>query len=217
MTCPMCGYHGIFISVGRPTRWDACCPQCRSRERHRLIWLWANENGTDKFADKRILHFAPEKVWLGKMRGNPNYETADLYQKGVMHTVDIHDVALPGNSYDIVMCNHVLEHLDDDKTAMQEILRLMKPGGVAVLSVPINTSRQTTYENNAIVDPGLRTKHFAGTDHKRYYGLDFLDRLESAGFCDVKTFRMAPDQEANFSLQRDEWIYIARKAVAETD
>lgn len=212
MTCPMCSYHGIFISVGRPTRWDACCPQCRSRERHRLIWLWAHENGGDKFANKRILHFAPEKVWLQKMRGNPQYETADLYQKGVMHTVDIHQVGLPDNGYDIIMCNHVLEHLDHDLSAMQELFRLLKQGGTAVLSVPINSSRNETYENNAVTEPGLRTKHFGAADHKRYYGLDFSARLESVGFS-VDIYRLPPEMEAKYGLLRDEWIYIARKPV----
>lgn len=105
---------------------------------------------------------------------------------------------------------HVLKHLDDDKSAMRELFRLLKPEGTAVLSVPINTSRHDTYENDAIVEPGLRTKYFGAADHKRYYGLDFASRLESVGF-NVQTYRLSPEMEALYGLLRDEWIYIATK------
>ena len=77
-TCPICGYTGVFISVGHPPRWDARCLNCGSRERHRLLWLWVTEGGGNRLAGKRILHFAPEKVVMRLMRGNPLYETADL-------------------------------------------------------------------------------------------------------------------------------------------
>jgi len=209
-TCPMCGYRGVFISVGRPTRWDARCTQCGCRERHRLTWLWLHENGVNKFAGKRILHFAPEKVWMRKMKGNPQYETADLYQKNVTHSIDITHISIPDHSFDVVMCHHVLEHIDDDNAAMRELFRVLKPEGTAVLSVPINTSRQTTHEDLSITDPALRRKHFGGTDHKRYYGLDFIDKLRAVGF-QVETFRLTPELEAEYGLQRDEWIYIAHK------
>jgi SAM-dependent methyltransferase len=209
-TCPVCDYHGIFISVGKPSRWDARCLQCGCRERHRLTWLWLTEGGGNKFAGKRILHFAPEKVWMKQMRGNPLYETADLLQKGVTHQVDITKIPLPDASYDVVMAHHVLEHIDDDRQAMRELFRLLKPGGTAVLSVPVNASHRKTYENPAITKPELRALHFSAPDHKRYYGLDFADKLEEVGFT-VETFRMPPEQEVRYGLLRDEWIYIASK------
>ena len=208
--CPMCGYHGIFISVGRPTRFDARCVQCGCRERHRLMWLWITEGGTNKLEGKRILHFAPESVWRRKMRGNPLYETADLYQAGVDHKIDIANLPFSDASYDVVMANHVLEHIDDDETAMRELYRVLKPGGVALITVPINTARQVTYRNPSISDAEGRLAHFGGTDHKRYYGLDFADLLSAPGFS-VETFRMPPEQEVRFGLLRNEWIYIARK------
>ncbi len=210
-TCPMCGYHGIFVSVGRPTRWDARCTQCGSRERHRLTWLWLTENGSNKFEGKRIIHFAPEKIWMKKMQGQTRYETADLYQKNVTHRENMTRLSLPDHSYDVVMCHHVLEHIDDDSTAMKELFRILKPGGMAVLSVPINTSRYATYEDSAITDPAIRRKCFGGTDHLRFYGMDFGDKLSAIGF-KVDIFRLPEPDETRYGLLNNEFIYIAHKA-----
>jgi len=209
-TCPICGYHGTFISVGHPGRWDARCLNCGARERHRLLHLWIFADGGDRLAGKRILHFAPEKAFMARMRGNPLYETADLFQAGVTHKVDITDTKLPDAGYDVVMANHVLEHIVDDRAAMRELFRLLKPGGTALLSAPINATRQTTYENPAITEPAERAAHFSAHDHVRYYGLDFADRLDEVGF-QVETFRVSPEEEVKHGLLRDEWIYIARK------
>jgi SAM-dependent methyltransferase len=208
-TCPICGYHGVFISVGHPARWDARCLNCGSRERHRLLHLWITEGG-DRFAGKRILHFAPEKVVMRRMRGNALYETADLMQPGVTHKVDISHVPLPDASYDVVMANHVLEHIDDDRQAMRELFRLLKPGGIALLTVPINPTRQQTYENPTITGKAERWAHFSAHDHKRYYGLDFAARLTESGFA-VETFRISPAEEVRYGLLRDEWLYVAHK------
>jgi SAM-dependent methyltransferase len=138
------------------------------------------------------------------------YETADLYQRGVTHAVDITQVPLADASYDVILAHHVLEHIDDDRQAMRELFRLLKPHGVAVLSVPINASRRQTYENPAVTKPAERFAHFSGDDHKRYYGLDFGDRLAAVGFS-VSTFRLQPEQEVTYGLLRDEWLTIARK------
>ncbi len=208
--CPICGYHGVFIAVGHPPRWDARCPSCGSRERHRLVHLWITEDGGDRLAGKRILHFAPEKAVMCRLRTNPLYETADLLQTGVTHRVDIARVALPDAGYDLVMANHVLEHVPDDRAAMRELFRLLKPGGIALLTVPINPTRQETYENPAITDPAARHAHFSAADHVRQYGLDFSDRLTSVGFS-VEVFRVSPEQEVRHGLLRDEWLYVAWK------
>jgi hypothetical protein len=209
-TCPICFYHGRFISVGHPPRWDARCLNCGCRERHRLMHLWVTQDGGDRLSDKRILHFAPEKVVMRQMRGNPLYETADQYQTGVTHKVDITAVALPDASYDVVMAHHVLEHIQNDHQAMREMFRLLRPGSFALLTTPINASRQETYENPAVTTPEARYAHFSQADHVRYYGLDFADRLGDAGFT-VETFRLQPEQEPTFGLLRDEWIVIAHK------
>jgi len=209
-TCPICGYRGRFISVGHPPRWDARCLNCGSRERHRLTQLWITAGGGDRLAGKRILHFAPERIWQRMMRGNPLYETADLMQAGVTHQVDITAIPLPDAGFDVVMAHHVLEHIPDDRRAMRELFRMLKPGGVGLFTVPVNTSRHETYENPAITAPAERWAHFSAEDHVRYYGLDFADRLAEAGF-QVETFRMRPDQEVAFGLLRQEWLYVARK------
>ena len=209
-TCPICGYHGLFVSVGHPARWAARCLNCGSRERHRLLHLWITENGGDKLAGKRILHFAPEKAFMRRMRGNRLYETADLLQAGVTHQVDITDTGLPDAAYDVVLANHVLEHIPDDRAAMREMFRLLKLGGVALLTVPINATRADTYENPTISGAAERWAHFSAHDHVRYYGLDFADRLTQCGF-QVATFRLLPQDEARYALLRDEWLTIARK------
>ena len=214
-TCPICGYYGVFISVGHPSRWDARCPQCGSRERHRLTHLWVTEDGGDKLAGKRILHFAPEKAVMRQMRDNRLYETADLHQKGVTHQADITRMPLRDSSYDVIIAHHVLEHIDDDRRAMRELFRLLTPGGIAILSVPLNASRQDTYENPGITTPGERFVHFSGDDHKRYYGLDFTDRLAAVGFI-TATYRLPPEAEVTYGLLRDEWLILAAKPAIDT-
>ena len=172
--------------------------------------LWVHEAGGDRLAGKRILHFAPEKAVVRRMQTNPLYETADLHQPGVAHQVDITRTGLPDAAYDVVIANHVLEHIDDDRAAMRELFRLLKPGGVAVLSVPLNASRQETYENAGAHGTAERFAHFSAEDHKRYYGLDFSDRLAGVGFT-TSIFRLPPEVEVRYGLQRDEWLTIATK------
>lgn len=208
--CPNCTYKGVFISVGWPSRWEARCPKCASRERHRLMFLWLKANSGTPIAGKRILHFAPEKTFQRMLKNHPGYETADLAQPGVTHRLDVTNITQPDASFDVVIAHHLLEHIDDDRKAMSEFYRILKPGGFAILSVPVNGTRQETYEDDAVVDRDDRLVHFGGHDHKRYYGLDFIDRLVGAGF-ETEVFRPTPAAEVAFSLLRDEWIYIAHK------
>lgn len=208
--CPICGHQGAMISVGHPPRWDARCASCGSRERHRLLWLWATRDGGNELARKHILHFAPEKALRHALRNNPLYETADLYQTGVTHRVDVRHLPLPDATYDVVIANHVLEHIDDDRQAMAELYRVLRPKGVALLTVPINPTRATTYEDPAIIDPVRRQAHFNAPDHRRFYGLDFADRLKAVGFA-VETFRVTPAEEVRFGLLPMEWLYVATR------
>ncbi len=208
--CPICGHAGVMIGVGHPPRWDARCVSCGSRERHRLLWLWVTRDGTNWLAGKHILHFAPEKALRRALRDNPGYETADLKQRGVTHQVDITRLPMPAETYDVVIANHVLEHIDADRLAMQELFRVLKPGGTALLTVPVNPTRQDTYENPSITDPLERAAHFNAPDHRRYYGLDFADRLGEAGF-QTEIFRLPQELEVRFSLLPMEWLYIATR------
>jgi predicted SAM-dependent methyltransferase len=209
-TCPICGHRGAMISVGHPRRWDARCASCGSRERHRLLWLWATRDARNELADKRILHFAPENALRRALRDNPRYETVDLHQAGVTHRADIRQLPLPDASYDVVIANHVLEHVDDDRRAMAELFRVLRPGGTALLTVPLNPTRATTYEDPEISDPVGRQAHFTAPDHRRFYGLDFADRLAAVGFV-VETFRMTPAEEVRFGLLPMEWLYVANR------
>lgn len=203
-----------MISVGHPPRRDSRCASCGSRERHRLLWLWAIQGGHNRLAGKRILHFAPEKALSAALRDNPGYETADLRQANVSHQVDITRLPLADTTYDVVIANHVLEHIDDDRAAMRELFRILRPNGVALLTVPVNPTRTTTYEDPAITDPVQRQAHFNAPDHRRFYGRDFANRLAQAGFA-VQTFRMTPAEEVTFALLPMEWLYVAiRRDVA---
>jgi SAM-dependent methyltransferase len=208
--CPICGHIGIMIGVGHPPRWDARCAQCGSRERHRLLWLWVTRDGTNRLAGKRILHFAPEKALRRALRENPGYETADLLQRGVTHQVDITKLPMASETYDVVIANHVLEHIDADRLAMRELFRVLRPGGIALLTAPINPTRRETYENAAITDPVERAAHFNAPDHRRYNGLDFADRLGERGFR-TEIFRLPQEQEVRFSLLPMEWLYVATR------
>ena len=199
-----------MISVGHPLRWDARCARCGSRERHRLLWLWATHDGTNRLTGQRILHFAPEKALRRALRDNPRYETADLSQRGVTHQVDITRLPMANETYDVVIANHVLEHIDDDRLAMEELLRVLRPGGIALLTVPINPTRDDTYEDPTIRSPLERQAHFNAPDHRRYYGLDFRYLLGDAGF-QVEIFRMTPALEVLFGLLPMEWLYIATR------
>ncbi len=212
--CPICGHHGVMISVGHPPRWDARCARCGSRERHRLLWLWAIQHGPNRLNGKRILHFAPEKALRQALRDNPGYETADRRQANVTHKVDITRLPFSDAAYDIVIANHVLEHVDDDRRAMRELFRVLRPGATALLTVPINPTRTTTYEDSTLTDPVQRQAHFNAPDHRRFYGLDFADRLREAGFA-VDTFRLTPPEEVKFSLLPMEWLYLATRPFPE--
>lgn len=208
-TCPICAYQGTFLSVGRPSRWDTRCPNCGSRERHRLIQLYLNDHGID-LEQKSILQFGPEKWLMRAMKTNPRYEPADLYSPIAKFRLDITKIDRPDNSFDVVIANHVFEHVDEDQKAMSEMYRVLKPGGLGLFSVPINLSRSETYENPAVTDPDERMAHFGGTDHRRFYGRDFKTKLEAAGF-KVEEYRRAPHEEVKWGLLRDECIYVATK------
>ena len=144
------------------------------------------------------------------MRGNPLYETGDLHQKGVTHRLDITRTGLPDASYDVVIAHHVLEHIDDDRAAMRELFRLVKPGGFGLFSVPIDPTRQHTYEDQAIATPELRFVHFGGRGPQALLRPRLRRPLDRTGLT-VETFRLPPEREVEFGLLRNEWIYIARK------
>lgn len=171
--------------------------------------LYMDDAGID-LSDKRILHFGPEKWLMRAMSNNPDYEPADLYAPIAKFRMDITSIDRPDNHFDVIVVHHVLEHIDDDSKAMSELYRVLKPGGLGFLSVPINLSRKDTYENASITEDWERFWHFTGTDHKRFYGRDFSQKLEAVGF-EVTPYRRAQSEEIRYGLAQDECIYIVKK------
>jgi hypothetical protein len=208
--CPICGFRGFFVAAGRPPRWNARCPNCESRERHRLAHLYYEHAGIGPGSGLRILHFAPEGFMRRRMKDAPGYVTTDPVMRDVDRREDMAAMDLPEASFDIVIAHHVLEHIDDDGRAMAELHRILKPGGYAVLSVPQNWSREDTFEDPGITADADRAAAFGARDHRRFYGRDFSRRLAAAGFS-TETFRASPQEEVRFGLARDEVIHIARK------
>lgn len=182
--CPICeNSFSMFESFGVKNRKDVCCPYCASLERHRLYLLFFQRK-TNLFKPpiKKMLHVAPEPsfgVIFNKSK-NINYLSADLYDQSVMVKMDITDIQYPDNSFDVIFCSHVLEHVMDDKKAMKEFLRVLKPSGWAVLQVPIMAKK--TIEDPTITDPRERLRVFGQHDHVRRYGRDYKDRLREVGF-----------------------------------
>lgn len=210
--CPICDYLGPFISIGNPPRWHGRCPSCGSRERHRLIHLYLQQRGIDLNEGLVILHFAPEKHFLKILQGNANYHTADIAPGKARHTMDMQKITFDDNSIDIILNNHVLEHVSDDRKAMGEIYRVLRPGGFALITVPINWSRQDTYENLSLTTAMQRFVHYGDRSHVRYYGRDFSDRLLGAGF-QVECWRLPQEEEPGNALLRDDVLWVATKAL----
>ena len=208
--CPICGYEGVFHALGTPPRWDGRCPSCGSRERHRLIHLWLEREKIDLADGRFILHFAPEKYFIKQMAGNENYHTADLVEGKAMHAMDMSNITFDEASVDVVISNHVLEHVPDDQKALSEMFRVLKPGGFALLTVPQNWAREDTYEAERAETPAEKFAHYDDSSHVRYYGRDFPNRVSKAGF-EVEGWRVEPAEEVYYGLARGDVLWIARK------
>lgn len=163
-------------------RQDVLCPVCGALPRHRII-AWYLGWHSELIEGKRILYFAPERCMMGwlKERGAASVTTADLFNPADL-TIDIQDTGQPDESYDVVVCNHVLEHVNDWRRALSELHRVLVPGGLLVCSFPIDPELQTVYEDASIRDAEERIKHFGQYDHLRVFGRDSADLLARAGF-----------------------------------
>lgn len=208
--CPCCGFEGKFDSVGAPVRIGAMCPKCKSLERHRLFVL-VHERGDVRFAGQDVLHFAPEKMNGDIIKAdNPtSYKSADIQPGRGDLVLNIEQIALPDASVDTVVAFHVLEHVNDKK-AMAELFRIVRPGGCLVTMVPLVDGWAETYENPAVISGADQLRHFGLVSHVRYYGADFRDRLEDVGF-HVTEFGADGLDSVKFNLQRGEKVFVARK------
>ncbi|MDN5627838.1 MAG: class I SAM-dependent methyltransferase [Weeksellaceae bacterium] len=199
-------------------RANALSPGTLSLERHRQMWLYL-QNETQFFTEKlKVLHIAPEQEFLRRFKkmDNLDYTSADLFSPIVDVKADILDLPFADNSFDVIICNHVLGHIVDDKKAMSELYRVMKPGGWGILQVPMKNSLEKTYEDFTITDPKERQKHFGQYDHVRWYGMDYFDRLRSVGFQAEINFysqKFSESDTKKFGLNRNEILPVVSKPV----
>jgi len=206
-----------FLPYGRlHSRTNALSPATLSLERHRLMHLYL-ERKTDFFTGRyKVLHIAPEYCFLKRFKALPNLEyiTADLESPWADVKMDINAMPFHENEFDIVFCNHVLEHIPDDVHAMREILRVLKPGGWALMQVPMNPTAEKTDEDPTITDPRERERRFLQDDHFRLYGKDYADRLAKAGFevhIDRLIEELHEEEVRRFALMPGEHLYIGFK------
>jgi len=208
-TCSVCGYRGRFQAAGRPRRIDARCPRCGSAERYRLFALWLDRHGS-ALRTARVLHFAPEKGLAKLLKARVGaYQSADITPGKAEIVRNIEAIEEPNASFDCVVCSHVLEHVDDRK-ALKEVYRVLKPGGVVLIMLPVIEGWATTYENKAVVTPEDRMRHYGQSDHVRYYGADVRDRIRAAGFL-LDEFTAEGEDVLTYGLARGEKVFVATK------
>ncbi len=209
----------MFLPYGYGSqRNNVLSPSTLSLERHRLLWLFL-QNNTDFFTSetkKKVLHFAPEQAFYKLFRNQKNidYTTTDLFSPLADVKADICNLPFEDNSYDIIFCNHVLEHIPDDTKAMQELYRVLKPGGMGIFQIPQDLSRATTFSDDSITDKKERAKIFGQYDHVRIYGLDYFDKLRSIGFRVDEvdyTKNITPELVQKYCLAKGEIIPVCFK------
>ena len=220
VTCPVCEKSfSKFLSYGSEVahRENVLCPYDLTLERHRLMWLYLRDHSNFLTAPHlKVLHIAPEQCFHGRFKKQKNidYLTADIESPIADMHFDLHEIPLEDNQFDVVFCNHVMEHVQDAKRCMAELYRVMKPGGWAIMQVPQDFSRETTYEDWSITSPEDREKHFWQKDHVRLFGKDYPQWLESVGFRVVsfdKEKVLGADQVERYRLQKEEVLYIIHK------
>ena len=184
-----------------------------------MLWLYLQNRTTLFDTRPQLLHIAPEVALMKRLRRiytevPERYQTADLESPLADMHFDIQHIPLPGESVDVIFCNHILEHVEDDRLAMRELHRIMRPGGWGIMLVPEERSREVTFEDETITDSEERTRIFGQYDHRRIYGRDYDERLREAGF---EVERIAFEQSLS-AEERDKYrvggddLVIVRKA-----
>jgi SAM-dependent methyltransferase len=214
--CPCCNKHcNRFIDWSSTYR-NVVCPYCDSQPRHRALALYLDKYTRLNGERIKFLHFAPTPIFRKQFSSMPNldYTTADLYDSSVDVKIDITQIPYPDNTFDVIFCNHVLEHVMDDRKAMREMLRVLKPGGWASLQVPLSSRIEKTFEDPTITSPKDRLKYFLQEDHVRLYGLDYQERLKEEGFL-VKVENLKvdfnPEQIQKYGLGTEKKLYFGIK------
>ena len=209
--------YSRFLSYGyKRIRKNALCPGTLSLERHRLLWLYLDNETNFLNSSLKVLHVAPEQVFYKKFKKlkNWDYLTFDLNSPIADIKGDLTSTNFKDESFDLIICNHVLEHIKDDKSALNEIYRVLKYNGISILQVPINVRREKTFEDSTIKSKIQREKYFGQYDHVREYGLDFKDRVEQSGF-KVQMInyskKISKDLIIKYGLMKNDLIPIAKK------
>ena len=209
-----------FLPYGyKQLRKGVLSPSTLSLERHRALWLYLNKetillNSPSKI---ELLHIAPEQCFYSifKKKENLNYNTFDLNSPLAEVHGDITKLPFKKDSFDFILCNHVLEHIENDRLAMEELFRVMKPGGYGIVQVPMQPNRLMTYEDFSITDPKKRVKQFGQYDHVRWYGRDdYFTRLVDVGFTTqkVRVNEFFTKEEINrYGLDINEIIPVIQK------
>ncbi|MEO9966433.1 MAG: methyltransferase domain-containing protein [Reichenbachiella sp.] len=218
VTCPVCeSQFSKFVPYGRIARANALCPNCLALERHRLMWLYLKEKTNFFDPGREVLHIAPELCFIKrfeKMHGD-QYITADLESPLAKVKMDIHQMPFEDNRFDVAFCNHVMEHVADDIQSMREIYRVLKPGGWAIIQIPIfHPVPEVTVEDPSVTDPKEREKLYGQDDHVRLYGKDYPDRLRKAGFTVIEddfVNSLSPVLQQKYALPKDEIIHLCKK------
>ena len=221
--CPICGGEKRkFLPYGYgKVREDALCPKCLSLERHRLLWHNLMNNNSERERIKNlptILHIAPEVCLMREFKriylsAPQNYITADLESPLADMHFDVQQIPMADSSVDIIICNHLLEHVESDHKALKEMYRIMRPGGLGIMLAPIDYTLETTFEDDTITDPKQRAEVFGQYDHRRIYGKDYLERLRAAGFEAFEidyAAEFSDSDRTKFSFGSDK-LYIVRK------
>lgn len=208
--CPICKFKGKFKTFGVPERIDAQCPNCQSLERHRLLFLNLDKNiinYKNEGIKEPILHFAAEEVLEKYFRGKyRNYKTADLHLASDMQ-INIENIEVPDNTFNTIIANHVLEHVDDDK-ASKEIYRVLIPKGILIVMVPIIEGWEKTYEDKSITNENNRCIHYGQGDHVRFYGRDFRQRIEKNGLKLFQELTAEGKDVIKYGLMRGEKVFV---------
>lgn len=205
-----------FLPYGyQKIRENALCPGTLSLERHRLLWLYLDRETSFLNDSLKVLHVAPEQVFYQKFKSFSHwkYTTTDLHSPLADVKADICALPFEDNSYDLILCNHVLEHIPNDRKAMSELYRVLKKGGTLIAQVPLDENRTTTFEDNSITDRKERTKVFGQYDHVRVYGKDYLEFLDQTGFSSKfidYTEKLPKEEIKRYGLQYES-IPIAKK------
>lgn len=225
--CPICKQEvRLFVPAGVKLRRNAQCPVCKTLERHRFIWLYL-ERFTDVFtpSPKSVLHFAPEKGFYDKFKSieEIDYTPVDFNpdHPRSIRAVDIQTIPFEDNRFDVIMCNHVLEHIPDDKKAISELFRVLKPGGTAYICVPMKRGLETTYEDPSHDTPELRELYYGQDDHLRWYGSDFAELLKAFSVKAISPSDVFTDKEVeeyallrNEALFADDILFVCTKEVS---